>query len=204
MPDRCIVYVHSILPANSTNQHSIAETPLGESVWNDLHALMRQILSYILKGYNMTNFVETRTTRDGAASVLSDVTLNWVKIVTPVPGYNGGKPQYELQIATDNAEQAQAWAEIMPNIKLALEGTTSFSLKRPSFLGAPAAVWKNGDLIEVEARKSIGNGSVGDVKISHKNHPKTNRPYVCLEAIKVTKLVAYVADNSDYADDFDF
>jgi hypothetical protein len=152
----------------------------------------------------MTNFVETRTTRDGAASVLTGVTLNWVKIVTPVPGYNGGKPQFELQIATDNADQAQAWFGIMPNLKLVPEGTTTFSLKRPSFLGAPAAVWKNGEIIEVAGRKAIGNGSVGDVKISHKKHPNTGRPYVCLEAIKVTKIVEYVADTEAYADDFDF
>jgi hypothetical protein len=204
MPDGCIVYVHSILLAGSTNQHSIAETPFGESVWNDLHALMRQILSYILKGYNMTNFVETRTTRDGAASVLSDVTLNWVKIVTPVPGYNGGKPEYNLQIATATADQAQAWSEIMPNLKVVAEGLTTFNLKRPSFLGAPAAVMEDGDLMTVEARRTIGNGSVGDVKISHKKHPKTGRPYVCLEAIKVKKLVEYVADTADYSDDFDF
>ena len=57
MPDGCIVYVYRILPTNSTYQHSIAETPLGESVWLvsvtdahlDLHALMRQILFIYLE-----------------------------------------------------------------------------------------------------------------------------------------------------------
>ena len=152
----------------------------------------------------MTNFVETRDTRNGAASVLADVQLNWVKIVTPVAGYNGGKPQYELQIATDNVEQAEAWYSIMPNLKVVSEGTTSFTLKRPSFLGALAIVYEDGAAMEVATRRMIGNGSRGDVKISHKQHPKTGRPYVCLEAIKLTNLVEYVADTTAYADDFDF
>ncbi len=155
--------------------------------------------------YNtMANFVETRDTRDGAASVLSNVTFNWVRITTPVPGYNGGKPEYNLQIATSNPEQAQAWFEVMPNLRVVPEGITTFNLKRPSFLGAPGAVMEDGDLMAVETRKSIGNGSTGDVKISHKKHPKTGRPYVCLEAIKVRTLVEYVADTTAYANDFDF
>jgi len=152
----------------------------------------------------MTNFVDTRNTRNGTASVLADVQLNWVKIVTPVPGYNGGKPQYELQIATDNAEQAEAWHFIMPNLKVVAEGITSFTLKRPAFLGAPAIVYDDGAAMEVPTRRIIGNGSRGDVKVSHKQHPKTGRSYICLEAIKLTKLVEYVADNTEYADDFDF
>lgn len=152
----------------------------------------------------MTNFVETRDTRNGAASVLADVQLNWVKIVTPVAGYNGGKPQYELQIATDNAEQAEAWYGIMPNIKLVEGGTTSFTLKRPSFLGAPAIVWEDGMAMDVAARRTIGNGSRGDIKISHKQHPKTGRPYVCLEAIKLKELVEFIAEPTTYEDDFDF
>jgi len=152
----------------------------------------------------MTNFVETRDTRAGTSSVLADVQLNWVKIVTPTAGYNGGKPQYELQIATDNVEQAEAWYSVMPNLKIVDEGTTSFTLKRPSFLGAPAIVWHDGAAMEVASRRVIGNGSRGDVKISHKQHPKTGRPYVCLEAIKLWEMVEYVADNADYADDFDF
>jgi len=152
----------------------------------------------------MTNFVETRNTRDGAASVLADVQLNWVKIVTPVAGYNGGKPQYELQIATDNAEQAAAWYGIMPNINIVSEGVTSFTLKRPSFLGAPAIVWEDGMAMDVAVRRTIGNGSRGDIKISHKQHPKTGRPYVCLEAIKLKALVEFIAEPTTYEDNFDF
>jgi len=156
------------------------------------------------KSKQVTNFVETRDTRDGAASVLAGVTLNWVRITTPVPGYNGGKPEYNLQIATSNPEQAQAWSEVMPNLRLVPEGITTFNLKRPSFLGAPGAVMGDGELMTVETRKAIGNGSTGDVKISHKKHPKTGRPYVCLEAIKMKTLIEYIADTADYSDDFDF
>jgi hypothetical protein len=152
----------------------------------------------------MTNFVETRNTRDGAASVLADVQLNWVKVVTPVAGYNGGKPQYELQIATDNVEQAEAWYALMPNLRIAPEGTTSFTLKRPAFLGAPAIVWADGMAMDVASRKTIGNGSRGDIKISHKQHPKTGRPYVCLEAIKLKELVEFIAEPTTYEDNFDF
>jgi hypothetical protein len=151
----------------------------------------------------MTNFVETRDTRNGTASLLSNVQLNWLKVIAPVPGYNGGKPQYELQIATQDTEQAQAWKSIMPNLRIS-EDVTTFTLKRPSFLGAPAMVNADGDIMEMSLRKTIGNGSIGDVKVSHKQHPKTGTPYVCLEAVRVTEIATFIPDNSQYENDFDF
>ena len=151
----------------------------------------------------MTNFVETRDTRSGTASLLSNVQLNWLKVIAPVPGYNGGKPQYELQIATQDKEQAEAWKAIMPNLRVS-DDVTTFTLKRPSFLGAPAMVNDNGSIMEMSIRKSVGNGSIGDVKISHKQHPKTGRSYVCLEAIKVTELSVFTPDNLQFESDFDF
>jgi hypothetical protein len=62
----------------------------------------------------------------------------------------------------------------------------------------------DGDIMEMSLRKTIGNGSIGDVKISHKKHPKTGTPYVCLEAIRVTEIATFIPDNSQYENDFDF
>ena len=153
----------------------------------------------------MTNFVETRDTRNGTFSILSNVEINWVKIVKPVNGYNGGALQYEAQIASVDSAQIEALLEVLPNMKVSVDDTpTSFTLKRPAFLGAPGAVSLDGSILESSARGMIGNGSRGDVKISHKNHPKTGRPYVCLEAIKVTELKKFVPDSAQFANDFDF
>lgn len=151
----------------------------------------------------MTTMIETRDTREGTFTVLTDVTLNWVKVVKPVASYNGGKPQYELQIATNDTTQAEAWNSVMPNLRINPEGTSVFTLKRAAFLGAPAVVYEDGAAMEVATRRIIGNGSTGDVRISHRVH-KTGRPYVTLEAIKIKTLVEYVQDNPEYTDNFDF
>ena len=153
----------------------------------------------------MTNFVETRNTRNGTFSILANVEINWLKAVKPVNGYNGGSLQYEVQLASVDKAQIEALLEVLPNMKVSEDDTpTSFTLKRPAFLGAPGIVSLDGTIIESSARGTIGNGSRGDIKISHKNHPKTGRPYVCLEAIKVTELKKFVPDSSQFANDFDF
>jgi len=153
----------------------------------------------------MNNFVETRDTRNGTFSILYNVELNWTKVVKPVNGYNGGTLQYETQIASVDSAQIEALKGILPNMKVSEDDTpTAFTLKRPAFLGAPGVVALDGNILEPAARGMIGNGSRGDVKISHKNHPKTGRPYVCLEAIKVTELKKFVPDSAQFANDFDF
>jgi hypothetical protein len=148
-------------------------------------------------------FVETRDTRSGTFSILHDIQVNWVKVFKAVPGFNGGKPQFELQIAAEG-EQLDAILEILPNMKVSEEGLSSFTLKRPAFLGAPGVVDNEGGLVDHNKRKTIGNGSRGDVKISHKFHPTTNRPYVCLEALRITELVPFLPDGDQFATDFDF
>jgi len=151
-------------------------------------------------------YCDTRMTRDGTATLFNDVQLNWMKLTTAVPGYNGGKPQFELQIATSDIDQARAWKEVLPNLNVKEEegGVTTFTLKRPSFLGSPTVLGSDGDIMSVETKKSLGNGSLGDVKVSHKKHPKTGRPYVCLEAIRVNEIAVFVPDNTQFENDFDF
>ena len=68
----------------------------------------------------MTNFVETRDTRNGTFSILSNVEINWVKIVKPVNGYNGGALQYEAQIASVDSAQIEALLEVLPNMKVSV------------------------------------------------------------------------------------
>ena len=152
----------------------------------------------------MTNFVETRETSTGTQSILSGVTIMYPRVSTPVPSYNGGKPEFNLSISLTNADQIAAFKEILPNMNVKEEGPTTFTLKRPAFLGSPGVVKANGDIIEPAARVTIGNGSVADIKISHKKHPKTGRPYVCLEALKIIKMKKFVPENTTLANDFDF
>ena len=149
----------------------------------------------------MKTFVNTRNVSAGTQSVLSNVSLNWVKVSKAVPGYNGGTMQFELQIETTDLKQAEAWKTVMPNLNVTDTGA-KFTLKRPAFRGRPNVVDAQGALLTEEARSTIGNGSKGDVKISHQVHPKTGTEYVTLEAIKVTEMVAFVPEARD--EDFDF
>ena len=149
----------------------------------------------------MKTFVNTRSVAAGTQTVLSGVSLSWVKVSKAVPGYNGGTMQFELQINTTDKAQAEAWKTVMPNLKVTDEGA-KFTLKRPAFRGRPNVVDAQGVIMTEEDRSSIGNGSVGDVKISHQIHPKTGTEYVTLEAVRVTEMVAFVPEARD--EEFDF
>ena len=117
----------------------------------------------------MNNFVNTRTVAAGTQSVLKGVSLSWVKIANAVPGYNGGTMQFELQISTTDKEQAQAWKSVMKNLNVTDEGA-KFTLKRAAFQGRPKAEDADGAILSEDARKTIGNGSVGDISIPQ-THP---------------------------------
>ena len=149
----------------------------------------------------MKTFVNTRSVAAGTQTVLSGVSLSWVKVSKAVPGYNGGTMQFELQINTTDKAQAEAWKTVMPNLKVTDEGA-KFTLKRPAFRGRPNVVDAQGVIMTEEDRSSIGNGSVGDVKISHQIHPKTGTEYVTLEAVRVTEMVAFVPEARDEELDF--
>jgi hypothetical protein len=151
----------------------------------------------------MTKFVETRETLDGTFSMLFKIPVHWLKCLLPVPGYNGGKLEFQSNITTTSKKQSVAIQELIPNATIKEDGTCSYTLKRPSFLGAPAIVDKDGNIVSQEYKKSIGNGSIANVKISHKKHPKTGRPYVCLEAIQILELVEY-KPNENIEANFDF
>ena len=149
----------------------------------------------------MKTFINTRNVAAGTQTVLSGVSLNWVKVAKAVPGYNGGTMQFEVQIETTDKAQAEAWKTVMKNLNVTDEGA-KFTLKRPAFRGRPNVVDAQGALLTEDERSSIGNGSVGDVKISHNIHPKTGTEYVTLEAIKITEMVTFVPEARD--EDFDF
>jgi len=151
-----------------------------------------------------TQFVETRETSTGTQSILSGVTIMYPRVSRSVPSFIGGKPEFNLGISLTDKKQIAALKEVLPNMNVKEEGPTTFTLKRPAFLGAPGVVNADGDIMEPTTRATIGNGSVADVKISHKKHPKTGRPYVCLEALKVIKMVEFVPESNMMANDFDF
>ena len=138
----------------------------------------------------MTTFTQTIANN----TVLTDVQMNWVKVAKPVPGFNGGTMQYDVQISTTDKEQAEAWKSVMPNINIQDDGSASFTLKRPSFRGRLNVVWEDGGLLEEPTRAIIGNGSRGDIRVSHQTHPKTGTSFVMLEAIKLKELVEFVPE----------
>ena len=146
--------------------------------------------------------VNTRNTRDGMQTVLSNVEINFVKVATAVPSYNGGKPQFELQIATDNKRKAMQWKAVMPNLTVQEDGSAKFTLKRPAFQGRPNVVDAEGMIVSEEVRKSIGNGTIADVRISHREHKGFN--YVQLEAIRINELVTFDPTEVMNDSDFDF
>ena len=154
-----------------------------------------------IRKYTMKTFVNTRNVAAGTQTVLSNVTMNWVKVTRAVPAYNGGNMQFELQIATTDKKQAEAWKTVMPNINVTDEGA-KFVLKRPAFRGRPHVVDAQGAILSEDDRNGIGNGSVGDIRIAHNAHPKTGVQYVTLEAVRVTEMVTYVPEARDEAFDF--
>ncbi len=95
----------------------------------------------------MTKFVETRETLDGTFSMLFKIPVHWLKCLLPVPGYNGGKLEFQSNITTTSKKQSVAIQGIIPNATIKEDGTCSYTLKRPSFLGAPAIVDKDGNML---------------------------------------------------------
>jgi hypothetical protein len=85
----------------------------------------------------MTKFVETRETLDGTFSMLFKIPVHWLKCLLPVPGYNGGKLEFQSNITTTSKKQSVAIQGVIPNATIKEDGTCSYTLKRPSFLGAP-------------------------------------------------------------------
>ena len=136
--------------------------------------------------------------------MISDVELNWAKLVSPVDPFQQGA-RYEMQIATTDATKAQEWKDNYLNVK-EKDGVFTVQLKR---MAERKDGSDNGKVRVVDANRapfenvgSIGNGSRGNVIVSQFPYSYAGRKGVgtSLEAVQVTDYQEYTPEN---AMDFD-
>ena len=135
--------------------------------------------------------------------LISDVTLNWARLDTPVNPF--GTEQYELQIATTDKAKAEELKANHLNVK-EKDGVFVVALKRKA---KKADGSDNGKVRVVDAKREpienvrgLGNGSVGNVIVFQYPYEAMGRKGIAssLTAVQVTEFVEYKPDN---AVDFD-
>lgn len=135
--------------------------------------------------------------------LINDVELNWARLDTPVNPF--GTPQWELQIATTDADKVAEMKAAGMNVK-EKDGKSTVSLKRKATRadGSPMEAVRVVDANRnpVENRRSIGNGSVGNVIVWAYPYDTAGRKGIgfSLTAVQVTKLEVFEASNTT---DFD-
>ena len=124
---------------------------------------------------------------------IEGVELNWAKLDTPVSPF--GTLQWELQIATTDADKAAELKENHLNVK-EKDGKFIVSLKRKAKKSdgsdnTPVRV-VDGQLNEIKGG-SIGNGSVGNVMVFQYPYEAVGRKGIAssLSGVQVTELVEY-------------
>ena len=133
-----------------------------------------------------------------------DVELNWARLDTPVSPF--GTAQWELQIATTDKKKVKELKDLGLNVK-EKDGKSVVSLKRKAIKsdGSPMDPVRvvDGARNPIENRRSIGNGSIGNVIIWQYPYDVMGRKGVgaSLTAVQVTKLEEYTPEGS--SNDFD-
>ena len=126
--------------------------------------------------------------------LISDVELNWVKVDQPVSPF--GAPQWEVQIATTDKAVADVWSANFMKVK-EVDGKFVSNLKRKALKadGSPMDPVRvvSADKSQLTDRRSIGNGSVGNVIVWQSPYEYAGRSGVStsLTAIQVTKLEVF-------------
>ena len=127
--------------------------------------------------------------------LISDVTLNWAKLDTPVQT-PFGQTQWELQIATTDSSKADEMKAAGLKVKED-DGVFSAQLKRRSVkadgsANDPVRV-VDANKAPMENRRGIGNGSTGNVIMYVMDYEFAGRKgeTQILTALQVTNLVAY-------------
>jgi len=125
---------------------------------------------------------------------ITDVELNWAKLVSPVSPF--GTPQWELQIATTDAEKAEELKANFLNVK-EKDGKYIVALKRKAVkangepMEPPRVVGK--DLQPLAEAGKIGNGSKGNVIVWQAPYETMGRSGISnsLTAVQVTEMIEY-------------
>ena len=128
-----------------------------------------------------------------------DVELNWARLDTPVSPF--GTPQWELQLATTDKKKAKELTDLGLNVK-EKDGKFVVNVKRKatktdgSAMDPVRVVDVNRD--PITDRRSIGNGSVGNVILWQYPYDVMGRKGMgtSLTAVQVTKLEVYKSDAS--------
>ena len=122
------------------------------------------------------------------------VELNWAKLDKPVSPF--GTEQFELQIATTDKDKAQELKDNHFNVK-EMDGKFVVSLKRKAKRAdgsdnGPVRV-VDGSLNPIENKRSIGNGSMGNVIVFQYPYEAMGRKGIAssLTAVQITDLVEY-------------
>ena len=131
--------------------------------------------------------------------MIKDAELNWARLDQPVNPF--GQPQWELQVATTNKAQADEWKANFLAVK-ERDGKFVVALKRKAVKADGSAM----DPVRVvdsmkaaiENRRSIGNGSQGNVIVWQYPYEAPGRSGVAssLTAVQVTKLEEYTGGSS--------
>jgi hypothetical protein len=146
-------------------------------------------------------------------AIIKDAELWFCKVDPKRPNnkFNKKNPTWECQIRTHNKDVKKAWEALGLSVKAVIpdEGPAYFrvnlrkkSIKEDGEKASPVKV-VNGSLEEIDVN-TIGNGSVGNVRIFQYEYPKEGGGKgiaSVLMGIQVTKHLVYHAKPRD--DDFD-
>ncbi len=147
-------------------------------------------------------------------AILKDVELYFAKLDPKRPNskYNKEQPTWEIQIRTRNKAQMQEWKKLDINVKTETDENDKVyykaNLKKKSkkkekdgtFSDVTPVKVVNGSLEELDPN-SIGNGSIGNIRIFQYPYGDDDKIASMLMAIQVTKHVVYVPKPRE--DDFD-
>ena len=135
--------------------------------------------------------------------LITDVELNWARLDTPSDNPFGGAPNWELQIATTDADKAKELTDNFLNVKEA-DGKFTVSLRRKSVrndgsVNTPVRV-VNADKTPIDgtARRDIGNGSTGNVIVWQAPYTYNNRKGITnsLTAVQITNMELYTPEGN--------
>ena len=130
---------------------------------------------------------------------INGVELNWARLDTPVNPF--GTPQWELQIATTDANVAAEMKANHLNVK-ERDGKFVVALKRKATKADGSAMDPvrvvDSALNAMDNVRSIGNGSTGNVIVWQYPYEAPGRSGVAssLTAVQVTELVEYTGGSS--------
>ena len=141
--------------------------------------------------------------------ILKNVELFWARLdpSNPDMGFSGDKPQWNVELRTRSKEKSQEWKKLGLNPKVDDDDDGIFykvkimkaAVKKDGSEMLPVPV-VGADLMPLEDRTAIGNGSTANVKIRtfEYNFQGKEGVGVRLDAIQIISLVEYEKKSNSY------